>query len=140
MLRRPPRSTRTDTLFPYTTLFRSQIHGEDRSRLHAGDLDIAAFLDAETLETIALDSPTEPTRCVLLTGATGFLGRFLCLEWLERMEARDGKVICLVRATDHPAAQDRLRLSYATDPALARHFADLADKHLEHCVRDVERK
>src|SRR3546814_9259665 len=25
MLRRPPRSTRTDTLFPYTTLFRSQI-------------------------------------------------------------------------------------------------------------------
>src|SRR3546814_13479595 len=26
MIRRPPRSTRTDTLFPYTTLFRS-IHG-----------------------------------------------------------------------------------------------------------------
>src|SRR3546814_5205713 len=24
MIRRPPRSTRTDTLFPYTTLFRSQ--------------------------------------------------------------------------------------------------------------------
>src|SRR3546814_6652905 len=26
MIRRPPRSTRTDTLFPYTTLFRSQVH------------------------------------------------------------------------------------------------------------------
>src|SRR3546814_4535497 len=25
MLRRPPRSTRTDTLFPYTTLFRSEL-------------------------------------------------------------------------------------------------------------------
>src|SRR3546814_15425312 len=25
MLRRPPRSTRTDTLFPYTTLFRSKV-------------------------------------------------------------------------------------------------------------------
>src|SRR3546814_15127543 len=25
MLRRPPRSTRTDTLFPYTTLFRSKL-------------------------------------------------------------------------------------------------------------------
>src|SRR3546814_7437389 len=25
MIRRPPRSTRTDTLFPYTTLFRSQV-------------------------------------------------------------------------------------------------------------------
>src|SRR3546814_8298786 len=27
MIRRPPRSTRTDTLFPYTTLFRSHFHG-----------------------------------------------------------------------------------------------------------------
>src|SRR3546814_13371392 len=27
MIRRPPRSTRTDTLFPYTTLFRSLIVG-----------------------------------------------------------------------------------------------------------------
>src|SRR3546814_9414354 len=27
MIRRPPRSTRTDTLFPYTTLFRSQYEG-----------------------------------------------------------------------------------------------------------------
>src|SRR3546814_3039904 len=29
MIRRPPRSTRTDTLFPYTTLFRSQDLDED---------------------------------------------------------------------------------------------------------------
>src|SRR3546814_4994620 len=28
MIRRPPRSTRTDTLFPYTTLFRSERRGE----------------------------------------------------------------------------------------------------------------
>src|SRR3546814_11697320 len=27
MIRRPPRSTRTDTLFPYTTLFRSLLDG-----------------------------------------------------------------------------------------------------------------
>src|SRR3546814_1855038 len=30
MIRRPPRSTRTDTLFPYTTLFRSQVMDEAR--------------------------------------------------------------------------------------------------------------
>src|SRR3546814_10019523 len=30
MIRRPPRSTRTDTLVPYTTLFRSAVH-------HQGD-------------------------------------------------------------------------------------------------------
>src|SRR3546814_2154395 len=38
MLRRPPRSTRTDTLFPYTTLFRSRLyvrlHGQYRSHAH----------------------------------------------------------------------------------------------------------
>src|SRR3546814_12519264 len=32
MLRRPPRSTRTDTLFPYTTLFRSALRGGGRRR------------------------------------------------------------------------------------------------------------
>src|SRR3546814_4506293 len=31
MIRRPPRSTRTDTLFPYTTLFRSLMQISDRA-------------------------------------------------------------------------------------------------------------
>src|SRR3546814_20235671 len=30
MIRRPPRSTRTDTLFPYTTLFRSQAQASQK--------------------------------------------------------------------------------------------------------------
>src|SRR3546814_2224429 len=34
MIRRPPRSTRTDTLFPYTTLFRSVVSAE--SAVQAG--------------------------------------------------------------------------------------------------------
>src|SRR3546814_5470029 len=33
MIRRQPRSTRTDTLFPYTTLFRSLVSGDAPSRL-----------------------------------------------------------------------------------------------------------
>src|SRR3546814_9289602 len=42
MIRRPPRSTRTDTLFPYTTLFRSKygnpaVHGGGRHRVPAPD-------------------------------------------------------------------------------------------------------
>src|SRR3546814_1551046 len=44
MIRRPPRSTRTDTLFPYTTLFRSAIHNVWRGagRKTAGiDHDVA---------------------------------------------------------------------------------------------------
>src|SRR3546814_1126364 len=41
MIRRPPRSTRTDTLFPYTTLFRSAVELKIRPRF---DIGIAAFL------------------------------------------------------------------------------------------------
>src|SRR3546814_1710591 len=33
MIRRPPRSTRTDTLFPYTTLFRSGLGNAQQDRL-----------------------------------------------------------------------------------------------------------
>src|SRR3546814_4378751 len=36
MIRRPPRSTRTDTLFPYTTLFRSKSAGAHRLARCAG--------------------------------------------------------------------------------------------------------
>src|SRR3546814_6497656 len=38
MIRRPPRSTRTDTLFPYTTLFRSTLaDGEPRNNFFKRD-------------------------------------------------------------------------------------------------------
>src|SRR3546814_5720001 len=36
MIRRPPRSTRTDTLFPYTTLFRSTSSAWERRRQGIG--------------------------------------------------------------------------------------------------------
>src|SRR3546814_12297183 len=42
MIRRPPRSTRTDTLFPYTTLFRSRDKADPRrekARVFAGTVD-----------------------------------------------------------------------------------------------------
>src|SRR3546814_21156968 len=37
MLRRPPRSTRTDPLFPYPTLFRAPLEGQARADVAAGD-------------------------------------------------------------------------------------------------------
>src|SRR3546814_13415602 len=36
MIRRPPRSTRTDTLFPYTTLFRSFVAWYNTEHRHSG--------------------------------------------------------------------------------------------------------
>src|SRR3546814_9992246 len=44
MIRRPPRSTRTDTLFPYTTLFRSRIaHFGVMSPLASGEFPRGFF-------------------------------------------------------------------------------------------------
>src|SRR3546814_17713241 len=48
MIRRPPRSTRTDTLFPYTTLFRSRCA---RSRTAPADRDWPA--DRKTSRSFA---------------------------------------------------------------------------------------
>src|SRR3546814_12926342 len=45
MIRRPPRSTRTDTLFPYTTLFRSRIDGPDGTEID--QYETVAFFSLE---------------------------------------------------------------------------------------------
>src|SRR3546814_1550907 len=43
MIRRPPRSTRTDTLFPYTTLFRSLVRIEHHHIAVAGEAEFLGF-------------------------------------------------------------------------------------------------
>src|SRR3546814_8614090 len=50
MIRRPPRSTRTDTLFPYTTLFRSG------SMTRAIDADDIAAANLDERKAIAADT------------------------------------------------------------------------------------
>src|SRR3546814_6726573 len=52
MIRRPPRSTRTDTLFPYTTLFRSLVtrSQDGMTLLRAGRLDRPLHLPATARE------------------------------------------------------------------------------------------
>src|SRR3546814_891671 len=49
MIRRPPRSTRTDTLFPYTTLFRSSRSETKAWRSCAGASVVAPCVFPETL-------------------------------------------------------------------------------------------
>src|SRR3546814_17854176 len=60
MIRRPPRSTRTDTLFPYTTLFRSRsdIHAQRIHDAIAGEsIDLQSELVCqEHLLTFHLDT------------------------------------------------------------------------------------
>src|SRR3546814_16530750 len=60
MIRRPPRSTRTDTLFPYTTLFRSR---RTRGRAHIVHVSDAGALDdvrAAKAEGVPLSIETCP--------------------------------------------------------------------------------
>src|SRR3546814_11357946 len=71
MIRRPPRSTRTDTLFPYTTLFRSSVLavaedvGLDVERLKSDmkDPEIQAAID----RNLAL------AEALRITGTPGFV-------------------------------------------------------------------
>src|SRR3546814_19092103 len=67
MIRRPPRSTRTDTLFPYTTLFRSgfdlhqrpefridRLAGAEDARTHRADRAIHALCDLLVAQALDL--------------------------------------------------------------------------------------
>src|SRR3546814_2834817 len=50
MIRRPPRSTRTDTLFPYTTLFRSAQPGEEWIKMEEGSVRLEQTPDERAVK------------------------------------------------------------------------------------------
>jgi thioester reductase-like protein len=114
------------------------VHGRDTTEVHASDLILDKFIDATTLTAApTLPGPSAEVRTVLLTGATGFVGRYLALEWLERMELVDGTLICLVRAKSNEDARRRLDKTFDSgDPELLRHFQELAADHLEVIAGD----
>src|SRR3546814_20038599 len=130
MIRRPPRSTRTDTLFPYTTLFRSYF-----ARDAAGELSYytairvpqarennklkakarRGVLNQETalhLETAALNSVRKYVTGKLSIEKTldHVLADWKALNWREdHDEARQQRMLCNPRdinppnTNDHPA-------------------------------------
>src|SRR3546814_9625326 len=94
MLRRPPRSTRTDTLFPYTTLFRSLLYAT---------FGILAFVSviavswAPTLYNRSFDLPL--SRAAMLVGMAILIG---------------GVAGALTRSEEHTSElQSLMRISYA---------------------------
>ncbi|MDT5066392.1 MAG: fatty acid CoA ligase FadD9, partial [Mycobacterium sp.] len=114
------------------------VHGRDATEVHASDLTLDKFIDEATLAAAAsLPRASSEVRTVLLTGATGFLGRYLALEWLERMDLVDGKVICIVRAKSDAEARARLDSTFDSgDPKLLAHYQGLAADHLEVLAGD----
>src|SRR3546814_4306501 len=78
MIRRPPRSTRTDTLFPYTTLFRSEIVRE-RSMLRklitvADEISATAFSPQGKEARQLLDEAESRVFQIAQEGARGATG------------------------------------------------------------------
>src|SRR3546814_8003296 len=67
MIRRPPRSTRTDTLFPYATLFRSRHQafvdrGADRERARGGDAAQVPAVDVRRYPRAARQARRSPAQ------------------------------------------------------------------------------
>src|SRR3546814_10373681 len=119
MTRRPPRSTRTDTLFPYTTLFRSHNAFHHRAleyathRLASGDARI--ILEPDRMRSAA---PGERHRRLMLAGHhdLGFRGR------------RPLHVLVL-RSEEHTSElQSLMRISYAVF-CLKKKTANKRNKH-----------
>src|SRR3546814_5802002 len=92
MIRRPPRSTRTDTLFPYTTLFRS-----------------LARITSNKPEGIEIDGIIIPRKCVgevmkIVDEVEGNVG----------IELSAAKIRFTLRSEEHTSElQSLMRLSYA---------------------------
>jgi fatty acid CoA ligase FadD9 len=116
----------------------AKVHGDGAEEVRASDLVLAKFFPAEVLDKFVTTPPSGATRTVLVTGANGHLGRFLLLDWLERMAECGGKVISIIRAAN--AAEGRRRLDEVfgkADPELEQHFRSLADGHLEVLTGDL---
>lgn len=117
----------------------ASVHGRGSVEVQAADLTLEKFIDPQTIaEAKRLPLPAESPRTVLLTGASGYLGRFLCMEWLEQLEKTDGRLVSLVRGKDVAAARKRLEESFAGgDGQLAHRFQALAADHLEVVAGDM---
>src|SRR3546814_10517233 len=86
MIRRPPRSTRTDTLFPYTTLFRS-LHRD--AGVFLGRLE-GQYLRHDGPEHVMAFAPTRSGKGVGLVVPT-------LLSWTGRSEEHTSELQSLMR-------------------------------------------
>src|SRR3546814_5201424 len=94
MIRRPPRSTRTDTLFPYTTLFRSRLFA-------ANDIAVRMIADGAT----PLEAITEAQRLTDATPRNCYVSRPI---------VNDDEIRSWARSEEHTSELHSLmRISYA---------------------------
>src|SRR3546814_6551039 len=105
MIRRPPRSTRTDTLFPYTTLFRSHV-AMGQARLGAPFRMLWNGL--RNLVLSAMIILRERPAMLITTGAGAM---FFAMFWARLAGA---EIILIDRSEEHTSElQSLMRISYA---------------------------
>src|SRR3546814_8798965 len=100
MIRRPPRSTRTDTLFPYTTLFRSQALG--------------LFADTSFFDKMAL-SPPDPEPGIARDKQLRDAVIQAILDNLSGTLPRDSRVITIAFTSPDLANAARIAHTYTTE-------------------------
>src|SRR3546814_15398324 len=91
MIRRPPRSTRTDTLFPYTTLFRS--HDRIEIFFASGRYPAFAIADIGSEEILTDRLVIGDRRVTVELGGDRRLARVTVHRdniWLDRFQRRQG--------------------------------------------------
>src|SRR3546814_7333808 len=105
MIRRPPRSTRTDTLFPYTTLFRSQIAHEGFS--HQRQVDQHAE-DPHQFTRLLVRTVEQATEHMLIDHDEE------CRSAGGVQQTQDRAVLDVARSEEHTSElQSLMRISYA---------------------------
>src|SRR3546814_3908500 len=119
MIRRPPRSTRTDTLFPYTTLFRSSvadIKADCGVAAGASSLSSAARFDTDCAGSIATGAISACDLALLadrIITSTPFRGARASSTWRTIGEAVAGQS-AKSRSEEHTSElQSLMRHSYA---------------------------
>src|SRR3546814_4033590 len=133
MIRRPPRSTRTDTLFPYTTLFRSgglalgaPLDGGLDLRLEATEgLDQLPLVDHRHVQHLDQQTVAGHRQYLGADGqATTTAPRMLSGE--PRLRAVDAAV----RSEEHtPELQSLMRISYAVFCLKKNNISQMKDSH-----------
>ncbi|MFJ2863072.1 carboxylic acid reductase [Kitasatospora sp. NPDC087314] len=122
----------------------ASVHGRDAVEARASDLTLDHFLEGHGFDGRLPERPapapdgTAPAEHVLLTGPTGYLGRFLAIEWLQRVAGTGGRLTCLARAADDAAARQRVvECLRAAAGDRADWFDAVAAKHLDVLAADV---
>src|SRR3546814_1691156 len=110
MIRRPPRSTRTDTLFPYTTLFRSERNGLAGLDQLGAVMPIGRFKDAALIQNDRAELRQVEMIQLLIVGNTDAFA-------IAKMR-RDAELLSLAphlrRSEEHTSElQSLMRTSYA---------------------------